>query len=141
MPRKQTYCGRGADHPPPCASPEAMKRQRERDAERRPTRVVAPEVKARWNRAYKLKIKGLTRERFQEMLKAQGNACALCLEPFEEDQQIFVDHDHACCPGTHSCGKCLRGLLHLKCNVAVGYVETYGDLVAAYLSHRPRYRP
>jgi hypothetical protein len=41
-----------------------MERQRQRDAERRPTRVVTPEAKARWNRTYKLSLKGLTPERF-----------------------------------------------------------------------------
>lgn len=115
-----------------------MERQRQRDADRRPSRIIVPEAKARWNRAYKLRIKGLTRERFQEMLKGQGYACALCLGPFGADQQIFVDHDHACCPGARSCGTCVRGLLHLTCNIAVGYVETYGDMVRAYLQSSPQ---
>ena len=136
----QTYCARGPGHPSPCASPEAMARQRQRTAATRPTRVITPEDRIRWNRSYKLKIKGLTHEKFQEMLKAQSYACAMCLEPFEQDRQILADHDHACCPGTRPCGKCLPGLLHLKCNVAVGYVETYSDMVRAYLSRPPRWR-
>jgi Recombination endonuclease VII len=137
----QTHCARGAGHPLPCASPEAMQRQRQRTAASRPLRVITPEDRARWNRTYKLKIKGLTRERFQAMLEAQDYACAMCREPFGEDQTIFADHDHACCPGTRSCGKCLRGLLCLTCNVAVGYVETYGDVVRAYLSRPGRRSP
>jgi len=64
--------------------PEAM--QRQRTAASRPLRVITPEARGRWNHAYKLKIKGLTRETFQAMLAAQGYACAMCLEPFEEGQ-------------------------------------------------------
>ena len=33
------------------------------------------------------------------MLDAQGNACAMCDEAFGDDQFIYIDHDHACCPG------------------------------------------
>ena len=54
--------------------------------------------------------------------KPQGNACAMCRMPFEADQRICIDHDHACCaPSTPSrcCGKCVRGLLCLTCNVAL----------------------
>ena len=64
----------GTGHPPPCASPGTMEHQRQRDAERRPARVVTPQAKARWNRTYKLSLKGLTPERFQELLRAQGCA-------------------------------------------------------------------
>ncbi len=70
------------------------------------------------------------------MLEAQGNACAMCRMPFEADQRICIDHDHACCaPSMPSrcCGKCVRGLLCLTCNVAVGYIEAYGEMARAYL--------
>lgn len=104
-----------------------MERQRQRDAERRPGRVTTPEAKRCWNRAYKLKTEGLTPERFAAMLEAQGYACAMCREPFG-DQTIFAGHDHACCRGTRTCGRCVRGLPCLTCNVGVGYVETYGAM-------------
>ena len=134
MPRKKTHCARGAGHSPPCMTPEEMQRRRERAAERAPGRIVSPVAKARWNRAYKIKRMGLTPEQFAQLLEAQGYACAMGREPFEEDQLIYIDHDHSCCPGERSCGKCVRGLLCLTCNIALGYIEAYGETATAYLS-------
>ena len=138
MPRKMTHCARGAGHPPPCATPEAMERQRQRAGERVLThgRSVNPAVKARWRQAYKLQRYGLTREQFDQMLESQGYACAMGREPFEDGQQIFIDH--ACCPvspgtQTRCCGRCVRGLLCFRCNTALGYVEMYGELAMAYI--------
>jgi recombination endonuclease VII len=147
MPRKQANCARGAGHPPPCATPEAMERQRQRAAERVLVRgrSVNPVVKFRWRQAYKLQRYGLTKERFDQMLESQGYACAMGGEPFDEDQRIFIDHDHACCPvspraQTRCCGKCVRGLLCFRCNTALGYVEMYGELARAYLAGSEKVR-
>lgn len=138
MPRQQVHCARGPDHPPPCASPEAMERQRERAAARRPSRVVTPEAAARWRRAHKFSRFGITEEQFNQMLEAQGYACAICREPFG-DQAPRIDHDHACCPvgpdgRSRSCGKCVRGLLCVRCNTWLGWMEKYGELVGVYLA-------
>jgi hypothetical protein len=59
-----------------------MERQRQRAAERRPGRVVTPESKARWNRTHKFIRFGITEARYNQMLEEQGNACAICGEPF-----------------------------------------------------------
>jgi recombination endonuclease VII len=68
------------------------------------------------------------------MLAEQDDACAMCFEPFSDDEMIYIDHDHHCCPDERSsCGRCVRGLLNRRCNVAVGYIERYGDLARAYL--------
>ena len=77
------------------------------------------------------------------MLDAQGNACAMCDEAFGDDQFIYIDHDHACCPvtpgmQTRCCGKCVRGLLCLTCNIALGYIESYSELAMTYLESAQR---
>lgn len=43
---------------------------------------------------------------------------------------LVVDHDHRCCPGgSHSCGKCVRGLICRACNAAAG--QLYDSPAAA----------
>jgi hypothetical protein len=135
MPRAQDYCGRRSGHNAECRTAAALVERRERRVGQ--TRVT-PEARSRWNQTYRLRRYGLTPERFAQMLEMQGYACAMCHEPFEKDQRICIDHDHACCPPTpgaqtRCCGKCLRGLLCLTCNVAVGYIEAYSELAMTYL--------
>jgi hypothetical protein len=66
---------------------------------------------------------GLTMEDYGAILEAQGKACAICKRPPKEGRRLAVDHDHACCPGEVSCGKCVRGLLCTTCNVWLGFYE------------------
>jgi hypothetical protein len=47
-------------------------------------------------------------------------ACALCVAT----ERLDIDHDHACCPGDRSCGKCVRGFLCRSHNVGLGM---FGD--------------
>lgn len=68
----------------------------------------------------------LSKARFDEMLADQGGACAICRAPFTGSRKIHVDHDHSCCPGRSSCGKCVRGLLCTRCNNGLGFLEA-GD--------------
>lgn len=91
------------------------KRQREWRAANR------GEKPRRANRAYHLKqFYGITMAEFEAMHAAQHGCCAICKTRFKSDRDSQVDHDHACCPGKYTCGKCLRGLLCGKCNVALG---------------------
>lgn len=46
--------------------------------------------------------------------------CALCGDWSEKPH---MDHDHGCCTGNYSCGKCLRGILCGSCNQVLRWVE------------------
>jgi hypothetical protein len=61
--------------------------------------------------------KGLTPEAVQELRDIQSGLCAICAT---ELTLPHIDHDHACCPGSSSCGRCVRGLLCASCNHMLG---------------------
>lgn len=63
---------------------------------------------------------GLTAEDLDALMAAQGGVCAICGSQPDPVRGLDVDHDHACCPGKQSCGKCIRGLLCNSCNLAIG---------------------
>jgi hypothetical protein len=65
----------------------------------------------------------LSVDAYKAMLAEQGGACAICGVDSPTDvrtSRFHVDHDHACCPGSKSCGRCVRGLLCHACNTALG---------------------
>lgn len=71
----------------------------------------------RWHTRRKFSSHGLTQESYGVILDAQGGACAICRDPTRGMQ---IDHDHSCCDGPFSCGRCVRGLLCGGCNKALG---------------------
>ena len=143
MPRARTTCARRPLHLGECRTAKALADNRARKTARRVGKTLfTPEAKARWNRRYNLKRYGLTEEDFERILVELDDACAMCFEPFSDDEMIYIDHDHNCCPDERSsCGRCVRGLLNRRCNVAVGYIERYGDLARAYLGRTATSQP
>ena len=113
-----------------------MERMRQRTAARaRPHDAAA---RSRWNLAYKLGRYGLTQDQFDRLLEDQEYSCAMCRKPFGEGQPIFIDHDHGCCPDEKSsCGECIRGLLDLSCDTALGHIEGKYVMARAYLDRPP----
>lgn len=88
--------------------------------------------------ARNLKFKhAMTLDEYDELLAAQGGGCAVCGSTDPKGRGRFhVDHDHRCCPGQKSCGKCVRGLLCCKCNPGLGSFNDDPELLiaaAAYL--------
>lgn len=81
-------------------------------------------------RSHLRRMYGLTPEQYDALLVAQGGVCAIC--EAASDERLHVDHDHACCPGKASCGKCIRGLLCGKCNRLLGWYEKVRDRVEEY---------
>ena len=69
-----------------------------------------------------LKRYGLTVDDYMELFRKQNGICKICQKPEIGGKRLAVDHDHSCCSGAYSCGKCIRGLLCTKCNQALGMV-------------------
>ena len=70
-----------------------------------------------------LKKYGLTRDDYVNLEKSQNGVCKICGESEKHNKRLSVDHDHSCCPGAGSCGKCIRGLLCSTCNKVLGQVN------------------
>lgn len=59
----------------------------------------------------------LTPDQYWAIYEAQGGCCYICQRAKGNGKKkLSVDHDHACCDGPVSCGKCVRGLLCTPCN-------------------------
>jgi hypothetical protein len=85
-------------------------------------------------RRKRLEAYGLTPEKWDEMLAAQGGVCAICKGPGWPDRfgrRFHVDHDH-------QTGR-IRGLLCVSCNRALGFLlddPERARAAAAYLEQR-----
>ena len=70
-----------------------------------------------------LKRFGLTVEDYINLEISQNGVCKICGESEKYNKRLSVDHDHSCCSGPTSCGKCIRGLLCSTCNKVLGQVK------------------
>lgn len=119
------------------AHPERVKASREKHREEHLT--DHQEYMRKWNaanpdkkRASHLRdLYGITMADYQAMVEAQGGGCAICRRPHMAlsstgtPRPLHVDHDHAT-------GR-IRGLLCGSCNTHVGWLETRGEAIRAYL--------
>lgn len=89
----------------------------------------------------------VTKEFVDRLLRFQEARCAICGADNTTHRAMDIDHDHACCPGRRSCGRCVRGLICSSCNFhGLGWYEalpaelrTFG-LLNTYLSDPPAHR-
>lgn len=73
-----------------------------------------------WYRTIK-KLYGMTSSDYTKLLSQQESRCAICGKHQQDlSRRLSVDHNHSCCSGKTSCGKCIRGLLCDKCNHGLG---------------------
>jgi len=82
---------------------------------------------------------GITFDAYRQMLEEQGGGCKICGGVNANGKDLAVDHDHSCCPGRKSCGRCVRGLLCSRCNTGIGMLGDTADrlrVALAYLEQR-----
>lgn len=109
--------------------------------ERKKNKPQYPENGYRWHLKWKF---NLTPEDYDAMFEAQGGVCAICHKRPDElkkrgTKRLHIDHDHSCCPGVRSCGKCVRGLLCFTCNRDLTAIEKpyWVDAAKVYLQKPP----
>lgn len=105
------HASRAAPHPGPrCASchKEVLRVRRE-----------AKWVRHLWD-AFRL-----TPDKYWRIHAKQAGVCAICARATgrprdasakNRQKRLAVEHDHACCPTTPTCGRCTRGLACGPCN-------------------------
>lgn len=92
------------------------------------------------NRLLKKKY-GMTADEFDARAEQQNSVCAICGNPQHDRYGVLcVDHDHACCPGQETCGKCVRDLLCNSCNAALGHVNDDIETLRRMIEYIERHR-
>lgn len=76
---------------------------------------------------------GLSYDDIIELFEEQEYACKLCRCELLVDARygFTVDHDHSCCPGEYTCGKCIRAILCSDCNKGLGFFKDSPDVMRA----------
>lgn len=81
----------------------------------------------------------MTPEEYEHLLSEQGYRCQICRMHVDDithgskyrRSALAVDHDHQCCPGSRSCGLCVRGLLCSPCNTLIGMARDDSSILIA----------
>lgn len=71
-------------------------------------------------------------------ITSDESTCPICLRV---DLEMHVDHDHLCCPGKTTCGRCIRGYICRDCNLGLGRFSDSPErllMAIAYLASPPR---
>lgn len=91
-----------------------------------------PQRKAARNYKHLLWKYNLSEEGFRSL----GTTCWIC----DGTENLHIDHDHVCCPGRNSCGKCIRGLLCRECNLGIGKLKDDPELLYRAIDYIAKFR-
>lgn len=70
-----------------------------------------------------LETYSITAEQYAAIKDAQGGKCAICRRATGAKRNLAVDHDHLCCKGSTSCGRCVRSILCQPCNRLLAHIR------------------
>lgn len=107
------------------------------DSRARLARERTPEEREQWNLTRRLKRFNLSAELLTELLETQGDEC-ICGAPLSIST-LYIDHNHSCCPHDGSCGRCVRGVLCVNCNTALGHIKDDPDRALALATYLFRF--
>lgn len=110
--------------------PEQYAELRKKNNEIKKRKFKEDPERHRWAMIHK-KYK-MTKQMFLDLQEQQNGTCAICGNSPKKNY-LSVDHDHSCCSGIKSCGKCVRGLLCPSCNAFLGRVRDNPNSLIAYL--------
>ena len=122
-----------------CLACKAIYRDEHREEQRQWAKnyhAAHPELATNRNLMLLYKI---TLDDIEKLIQEQGGVCPVCRLPVQatnpgKKRVRAVDHNKTCCPGRTSCGKCVRGILHMTCNVNLGVMEKWASLGRVTLS-------
>lgn len=64
---------------------------------------------------------------YTQLIEKYQDKCWIC----KEKKAVAIDHDHLCCPGSTSCGNCVRGVLCSQCNSMIGLGQDKPSILIA----------
>lgn len=87
-------------------------------------REVRKARRVRSRAQYVERVYSITEAQYQALYEAQGGVCAICRRARGTGRKrLAVDHDHTCCNGHVSCGRCVRSLCCGPCNKLLGHIR------------------
>ena len=81
----------------------------------------------------------ITVEIYNKMLIDQNGLCDICETQITSKRYFDVDHNHFCCSGYRSCGKCVRGLICFNCNSVLGHSKERIDILEKTVKYIKKY--